>query len=136
MLKSALGFEQLQQQVRQLLVSLRSEISSGEADLRRLKEEETKLSALAGQRESTAARMRGRAAGAVTRINWTSVLEQLPQQFNASDIRAVHGVERKRSSEIFAAIARWTEAGLVKRKKRGLYDRVQPSRPRKSKKTA
>ena len=77
--------------------------------------------------------MRGRAAGAVTRINWTGVLEQLPQQFKASDIRAVRGVRRKRSSEIFAAIARWTEAGLVKRKERGLYERVQPPRPRTSK---
>jgi hypothetical protein len=101
-----------------------------------LKEDAAKLFALAGPR--TAATMRGRAAGAVTRINWTSVLEQLPQQFKASGIRAVRGVRRKHSSEIFAAIARWTEAGLVKRKERELYERVQPPPPRarKSKKAA
>jgi hypothetical protein len=48
-----------------------------------------------------------------------------------SQIRAVRGLKDKRSSEIFAAITRWMEAGSVKRKKRGLYERVQqkPKKP-------
>jgi hypothetical protein len=53
------------------------------------------------------------------------VLEQLPKQFKASQIRIVRGLKNKRSSEISAAITRWMEAGAVKRKKRGLYERVQ-----------
>ena len=36
-----------------------------------------------------------------------------------SQIRTVRGLKNKRSSEIFAAITRWVEAGSVKRKKRG-----------------
>ena len=71
------------------------------------------------------------AAGATARINWGTVLEQLPKQFKASQIRAERGLKNKRSSEIFAAITHWMEAGLVKRKKRGLYERVQqkPKKP-------
>jgi len=52
------------------------------------------------------------------------VLNQLPKQFQASHIRAVRGLKNKRPSEIFAAITRWIEAGTVKRKARGAYERV------------
>jgi hypothetical protein len=48
-------------------------------------------------------------------------LEQLPRQFKASDIRQVRGIKDKRSSELFAAITRWIEAGSVKKKARGAY---------------
>jgi hypothetical protein len=53
------------------------------------------------------------------------VLEKLPRQFKASDIRTVRAVKDKRSSELFAAITRWIEAGTVKRKDRGRYERVK-----------
>ena len=129
-------FEQLRKLARQLLVSLRSEIRSGEAELGLLKEAEASLSRLTGLRESAVGRTEGRAARAVTRTNWNTVLEQLPQQFKASDLRTVPGVEGKRSSQLFAAITHWIEAGLVRRKGRGLYERVQPGRPRKPKKGA
>jgi hypothetical protein len=52
------------------------------------------------------------------------VLEQLPKQFKAPDIRQIRGLKDKRSSEIFAAVTRWIQAGTVKRKERGLYERV------------
>jgi hypothetical protein len=42
------GFAQVQMQVRQLLVNVRKEIGSKEAALDRLKDEESKLSGLAG----------------------------------------------------------------------------------------
>jgi hypothetical protein len=119
-----------------LLVSLRSEIRSGEAQLGLLKEAEARLSRLSGLHESAVARTGERAARAVTRTNWTTVLEQLPQQFKASDLRTVRGVERKRSSQLFAAVMRWIEAGVVRRRERGLYERVQPTLPRKPKKRA
>jgi hypothetical protein len=52
------------------------------------------------------------------------VLDQLPKQFGAAEIRSVRGLKGKRPSEIFAAITRWIEAGSVKRKSRGVYERA------------
>jgi hypothetical protein len=132
------GLAQLQTQVKQLAVNLRREISAKEAELGRLKDEESKLSGVFGLRAisgggTAASRAIG---GGRARINWGSVLERLPQQFKAGDIHKVRGLKDKRSSEVFAAITRWTEAGTVKRKERGLYERVQKSQPRSPKKTA
>ena len=126
------AFTQVQKQARELLVGVRREIRFKEADLRRLKKEESQLSAIAGQRGTEKAKSAsGGSAGATGRINWGMVLEQLPKQFKASQIRTVHGLKNKRPSEIFAAITRWMEAGSVKRKKRGLYEGVQqkPKKP-------
>jgi hypothetical protein len=39
-------------------------------------------------------------------------------------VRKVRGLKDKRSSEIFAAITRWIDAGAVKRRGRGTYERV------------
>jgi len=114
------AFRQVQKQARQLLVSLRKEIRGKEGDLRRLKEEEQRLSLLTGQGE-----VRGPAAAERGgRINWRTVLAELPKQFKASDIRGTRGLKEKRPSEIFAAITRWIDAGLVKRRARGVYERT------------
>ena len=126
------AFSRVQKQARGLLVGVRREIRSEERDLLRLKKEESQLSAIAGQRGTEEAKSAsGGSAGATARINWGTVLEQLPKQFKASQIRTVRGLKNKRPSEIFAAITRWMEAGSVKRKKRGLYERVQqkPKKP-------
>jgi hypothetical protein len=125
-------FSRLQKQARELLVGVRREISSKEADLRRLKKEESQLSTVTGQRRTEEAKSPSNGSAGVTpRINWGTVLEELPKQFKASQVRSVRGLKNKRSSEIFAAITRWMEAGSVKRKKRGLYERVQqkPKKP-------
>ena len=120
------AFGQVQKQARKLLAGLRSEIRAKEAGLRRLKKEESQLSALMGRRGTDGAKLAsGGSAVAPARINWGTVLEQLPKQFKASQVRAMRGLKNKRSSEIFAAITRWVEAGTVKRKERGLYKRVQ-----------
>ena len=129
-------FEQLRKLARQRRIILRSEIRSGEAELGLLKEAEARLSRLTGLRESAVGTTVARAARAVTRTKWNTVLEQLPQQFKASDLRTVPGVEGKRSSQLFAAVTRWIEAGVVRRKERGLYERVQSGRPGKPKKGA
>ena len=101
---SALG--QFRKRARQLLVNLRSEISSKEVILRRLKEEESKLSAFTGERGSYGIRPapRGGSGRVTTRIDWRTALEQLPKRFRAADIRTVRGLKNKRSSEIFKAI--------------------------------
>jgi hypothetical protein len=110
------ALRQIRMQARSLLANLRKEIRTKEAELKRLKDEESRLGALTG-------RAAAGAPGGGGRINWRTVLEQLPRQFRASDIRRVRGLQGKRPSEIFAAITRWINAGLVKRKTRGVYTR-------------
>jgi len=129
---------QVQKQAQQLLTNLRKEIRSKEDELRRLKEEDAKLSGFAGVSVNGG---RGAATSRATastgaRVNWSTVLEQLPSQFKAADIRKLREIANKRSSEIFAAITQWIEAKSVRRKERGVYERVEQSQARKSKKTA
>jgi hypothetical protein len=114
------AIRRVQKEARALLVDLRKQIRSKEAELRRLRDEESRLGGLVGR---VGARGEGDAAGGRGRINWRAVLQQLPKQFRASDIRKVRGLKNKRPSEIFAAITRWIEAGLAKRKSRGVYQR-------------
>jgi len=125
----------MQKHVRELLVGLRREIRSKKANLRRLKKEESQLSAITGQWGTEKAKSAsGGSAGATPRINWGTVLERLSKQFRAPQIRTVRGLKNKPTSEIFAAITRWMEAGAVKRKERGLYERVPQSQERRLKK--
>src|SRR5204862_6059279 len=124
---------QVQQQARALLGSLRAEIRNKESELQQLRDEESRLAALTGGGVRTG--MRGRPRGSVSasagpratrsgRVNWREVLTQVPKQFKAADIRDVRGLKGKRPSELFAAITRWIEAGSVRRKARGQYERV------------
>jgi len=131
-------FGQVQKQAQQLLANLRREIRSKEDELRRLKDEDSRLSTLTGLTATSGRGAPGSRAigGGRARINWGSVLEQMPKQFKAGDVHKVRGLKDKRSSEIFAAITRWIDAKSVKRKERGLYERVQKPQPRAPKKTA
>jgi hypothetical protein len=105
-----------------LLGRLRKEIRSKESELQRLKQEEARLSMLTGRaRSSGSAAVHGQSEG---RINWRAILGQLPKQFKASDVRHIRRLKDKRPSEIFAAVTRWIDAGLAKRKTRGLYERI------------
>ena len=118
-------FAQLQKQTGQLLARLRRDIRTAENELVRLKKDEAMLATLAGVR-ATASRHPGSRPSRTSRTNWTNVLEQMPPQFKAGNVRKVRGVQKKRPSEIFAAITRWIAGGNVKRKKRGLYEKAQP----------
>ena len=121
------AFERIQRQARTVLGGLRGQIRAKENELQRLKQEEARLSNLLGTRTGpTVGRTARAAAGSGAgrgRINWREVLKQMPKQFKASDVRRVRGLKSKRPSEIFAAITRWIDAGLAKRKKRGIYER-------------
>jgi hypothetical protein len=121
------AFERIQRQARTLLGGLRGQIRAKENELQRLKQEEGRLSNLlgGGSRVARAPRMAVAAGGGGGRgrINWREVLKQMPKQFKASDVRRVRGLKSKRPSEIFAAITRWIDADLAKRKKRGIYER-------------
>jgi hypothetical protein len=130
----ASNFLQLQQQARRLLMTLREKIRSREIELQGLKDEASSVSRLAGgpARVRTAAGVAKRAG----RIDWRAVLARLPKQFKAVDIRKIPGLRKKRLSELFAAITRWIDAGLVKRKARGLYVRLTEPHKRNSKKPA
>lgn len=128
------AFRQLQRQARAALTVLRIEIRSREAELQRLKREERQLRAVAvgnGRQISST-----RKAKRVTRLNWRSVLVKLPKQFKAADLRKISALRSKRPSELFNGITRWIQAGLVKRKAVGLYERLEQSRRRKSKRAA
>ena len=97
------AFRQVQQQARSLLIQLRKEIRDREAELTRLKDEEETLDRLTGEHGASQVRVavgrRTSAAGA-GRINWRTVLNQLPKQFKASnirgDIRSDHTLDRSR----------------------------------------
>lgn len=117
------AFQQVQQQARALLVGLRREIQMTAGQLERLKREESQLSALAGIAPAGPRSARGIKRG--KRTDWSAVLAQLPRQFQASHIRGLRGLKERRSSEIFAAITRWIDSGGVKRKSRGMYERVE-----------
>jgi hypothetical protein len=116
------AFRQVQQQARSLLVNLRKEIRAKENEVKRLKQEESRLGLLVGS--AGADQQGGPAGGRGGRINWRAILDQLPKQFKASDVRTVRGLKGKRPSEIFAAITRWINAGLAKRKTRGMYEKT------------
>jgi hypothetical protein len=118
-------FHQIQGQARQLLRSLTREIRIKEAELRSLRDDEANLAASTGQRSAPSMGFNNSASRkGSSRINWLAVLERLPKEFKASHIGAVSAVKHKRPSEWFAAITRWIDAKMVKRKSRGIYERV------------
>jgi hypothetical protein len=117
------SIRELQQRARDVVRTLQREIRATAAELRRLRDEQSELARVAG--DGGRARVRGATPGrAVRRINWRTVLARLPDEFKASQVRSVPELADKHSSEIFAGITRWMEAGLVKRKERGPYRRV------------
>jgi hypothetical protein len=95
------AFTQIQANARELLAKLRSEIHSKESELKRLRQEESKLAMLTGHlvMPMTNGNASGRTSGARKRINWTEVLDKLPKQFKTIDIRGVRGLKDKHSSE-------------------------------------
>ena len=127
---TASAIRQVRRQAGTVLAKLRKDIRAMEAELARLKHDEDLWERLAGRGSARGAVARapraasaGGGGGGGGRINWRSVLAQLPKQFKASNVRQVRGLKDKRPSEIFAAITRWIEAGLAKRKTRGLYEK-------------
>jgi hypothetical protein len=119
---------QVQRHASSALAKLRKDIRAKEIELATLKLHQKSLSQLTGRGgdAGSGARATGVASGGGggKRINWRKVLAQLPKQFRASNVRQVRGLKDKRPSEIFAAITRWIEARLAKRKARGLYEKV------------
>jgi hypothetical protein len=117
------GFSQVQKQARQILMTIKQEIRSKEDELKRLRQEEAQLAGLVGHQTSNGAISNGKGKHSA-RTDWTAILRQLPRQFKASDLRKVRELKDRRSSEIYNGITRWIQAGSVKKKDRGLYERV------------
>ncbi len=116
------AFRQFQHRTRAALTDLRREISSREIELRELRDEEMQLARLAGRVAlPTPSAPHPSASG---RVNWRQVLDKLPKEFTTSNLRKVGALRNKQSSEIYNGISRWTDAGLVKRKERGVYQRL------------
>jgi hypothetical protein len=118
-------FNQLQKQVRQILTSIKQEIRSKEVEIKRLKLEEFQLTGLLGHQPRSGSAVSNGEGKVRIRTDWTAILGQLPKQFQASDLRKIHDLKDRRSSEIYAGITRWMQAGSVKKKDRGLYERVK-----------
>lgn len=124
---TASAIRQVQRQAGSVLGKLRKDIRTLEIEIARLKRDEESLGRLAGRGSAgggSAREPRAASAGGGGRINWRNVLTQLPKQFKASNVRQLRGLKDKRPSEIFAAITRWIDAGLAKRKTRGLYEKA------------
>jgi hypothetical protein len=119
-------FENVRQQAITALNRLRKDIQAAESDLNELRKQEQQLAAITGEAKTAAVARNGApaASGGGGRTDWRAVLDKLPKRFTASDVRSVRGVGDKRSGEIFAAITRWIDSGLVKRKERGVYERA------------
>jgi hypothetical protein len=109
----------IREQAVRALRQIRAEIRAREGELDQLRRQEQQVSGLLGPVRGAA---REPAAG--RRINWMIVLEELPKEFTASDVRKVRGIGEKPSGEIFGAITRWTKAKMIKRKERGVYQRL------------
>jgi hypothetical protein len=127
---TASAIRQVRRQAGAVLAKLRKDIRALETELARLKHDEDLWGRLAGRGSAGGGVARapraasGGGGGGGGRINWRNVLAQLPKQFKASNVRQIRGLKDKRPSEIFAAITRWIEAGLAKRKNRGLYEKA------------
>jgi hypothetical protein len=113
----------VQRQAVTALAKLHEEIRKIESELSLLRKQEEQIGMLTGAVSPRAAAADG-ASGSRGRINWRAVLAKVPKRFKASDVRSVRGLANKRSAEIFAAVTRWIDGGLVKRKERGVYERV------------
>ncbi|SRR5712691_503953 len=116
------ALRQLQRRARAGLADLRREIATRETQLRELRDKEMQLARLAGRVALPSSSAR-RPAGS-GRVNWRQVLARLPKEFRTSDLRKIGALRNKQSSEIYNGISRWTDAGLVKRKERGVYQRL------------
>src|SRR6266849_3725613 len=119
---SASAFRQFQRRARAALTDLRREISARETELRELRDKEMQLARLAGRVALPTPSARHSAGSG--RINWRQVLVKLPKEFGISDLRKIGALRNKQPSEIYNGISRWTDAGLVKRKERGVYQRL------------
>jgi hypothetical protein len=118
------AFETVRQQAITALNRLRKDIKNAESELNQLRKQEQQLAAIAGEAKGAPSVRNGARPSGGGRTDWRAVLDKLPKRFSASDVRSVRGVGDKRSGEIFAAITRWIDSGLVKRKERGVYERA------------
>ncbi len=120
---SGSAYERLREQAVAALGKVRKEIRDLESELSGMRRQEEQLGLIAGDVSS---RSNGSDAPEPRggRMDWRAVLDKLPKRFKASDVRKVRGLANKRSGEIFGAVTRWIDAGMVKRKERGVYERV------------
>ncbi len=118
---SASAYEHVRQQAIRALNRLRKDIHAVESQLTTLRKQEEQLLAMTGEVGASASDGASAPGG---RTNWRAILEKLPKRFKASDVRGLRGLAHKRSGEIFAAVTRWIDSGVVKRKERGVYERV------------
>jgi hypothetical protein len=125
---SAPAYKKIEAQAQAVLRQIQKDIREREKELTTLRDQEQKLESMFGKADGSApSAARGgshRSPGYGRRTDWGAILVKLPKQFKAADIRKAPQISRKRPSEIFAAITRWINAKQVKRKDRGVYERM------------
>lgn len=123
---SVSAYERLRQQAVGALNQIRKGIHAAELELVTLRKQEQHLGQIIGEKPAARASVSDGSGAAEPqgRTDWRAVLEKLPKRFKASDVRKVRGLANKRSGEIFAAVTRWIDGGMVKRKERGVYERM------------
>ena len=112
----------LKKQAVKTLYETRKQIRFCETELAKLRAEKKQINLLLGRpaRDKLVKEAPG------SRTDWErAVLWKLPKEFTASEIRKLAVVSEKHPSEVFHAITRWIKSKAVKRKSRGLYERIR-----------
>ena len=120
---SGSAYDRLREQAVAALSKVRKDIRTIEAELSGMRRQEEQLGPITGDVSIQSNDSNGTARHG-GRMDWRVVLEKLPKRFKASDVRKVRGLANKRSGEIFGAVTRWIDSGVVKRKERGVYERA------------
>jgi hypothetical protein len=90
----------IQRDAQRLLLFLHKDIQVKDAEFRRLKTDESRLTQLVGTGAPAATGRRTKRSG---RVNWRALLAKLPKEFKVANVHPLPGLTDRRSSEIFAA---------------------------------
>lgn len=124
----------LKQQGAKALAALRQEITRREQELVVLKTEEERWKEVVGAqpRATTAASTRKPATKKRPRLDWDTVLSQLPATFIAQEVKQK---THKPMGQVYAGLSRWVEDRKVKKNPNGKYQKISPPLPSLQKET-
>lgn len=129
----------LQLSASRLLAAIDAALKHHSAQVEILKAQRAQILTLVNRKGTSAAWSRGavRAAGPVAgrraksnepRVKWDAVLAKLAPVFTIKDVCANKDAARKGRAQVYPAIGRWVDAGLVESTgSRGVYRKVQPA---------
>lgn len=125
----------LKQQGAKTLAALRQEITRREQELVVLKTEEERWKEVVGaplRVVMTTASTRKPATKKRARLDWDTVLSQLPATFTAQEVEQK---TRKPMGQVYAGLSRWVEDRKVKKNPNGKYQKISAPLPSLQKET-